>query len=280
MVGWGYLDLTTLSMDTCSTVSVCELPRGRKAERLLHRIVFGREVCPWCSGCLLYRKTYAWGRVCRKKVRPKALTWLRHSKLSAEVLLQLVLAWQRKQAPGACVSLLGLSYPTVQRWYGRCRDHLPDNLPMLDGPTEVDESFFGRRRFGHQTLVAGAKARSRQLRLSVIQDRGSFALTGFLLQALIKGSLLLTDMHAGYGEAEAYYPRICCNHSLGDYGSTAGIENVWSRAKRQLRRQYGAFYPFHLKGLLREWEARHNYPELFTSPTAYLEKCLVLCSLT
>ena len=58
-------------------------------------------------------------------------------------------------------------------------------------------------------------------------------------------------MHAGYAEAESFYPRVRCNQSKGDYGSTAGIDNVWSRCKWQLRRQYGAFYPFHLKGLLK-----------------------------
>lgn len=267
-------------MDTCSTSSVRELPRGRKAERLLHRIVFGRESCPHCMGRLFFRKSYAWCRACRRKVRVKAGTWMCQSKLPAETLLALLLAWQHKQAPGACVTLLGLSYPTVQRWYARFREHLPTPSGMLEGPTEVDESYWGRRRFGHQTLVAGARARGGGIRLSVIQDRGSFSLTEFVLRTIVQGSLLLTDAHAGYGEAEHYYPRMRCNHSLGDYGSTAGIENVWSRAKRQLRRQYGAFYPFHLQGLLKEWQARHSEPTLFTNPTTYLKKCLVPCSLT
>ncbi len=267
-------------MRTCSRATVRALPKGRKSLRLLHRLTFGTETCPDCAGTLKYRKAYAWCPTCRKKVRAKAASWLKDSKLSPRQLLELLVAWQNKQAPGACVSLLGLSYPTVRRWYARFREHLPEGAGQLDGPSEADESFFGRRKFGNQTLVAGIRARGGQIRLSQIQDRGSFALTGFLLRTLTEGSLLLTDMHAGYAEAEAYYPRIRCNHSAGDYGSTAGIENVWSRAKRQLRRQYGAFYPFHLKGLLREWEARHNEPKLFTTPEAYLERCLVPHSFT
>ena len=263
-----------------SKTTVLDLPSERNALRLLHRLTFGTKACPSCSGKLLYRKAYAWCPACRKKVRAKASTWLAGSKLSARTLLLLLVAWQNKQAPGACFSLLGLSYPTVRRWYGRFREHLPEPEGKLEGAAEVDESFFGRRKFGHQTLVAGAKARNGGIRLSQIQDRGSFALTGFLLRTLTEGSLLLTDMHAGYAEAESFYPRVRCNHSKGDYGSTAGIENVWSRCKRQLRRQYGAFYPFHLKGLLREWEARHNEPNLFTTPQAYLETCLVPHSFT
>ncbi len=263
-----------------SKTTVRGLPSQRNALRLLHRLTFGTEACPHCFARLNYRKSYAWCKAYRKKIRAKAGSWLKSSKLPARTVLSLLVAWQNKQAPGVCVSLLGLSYPTVRRWYGRFREHLPEAEGMLEGAAEVDESFFGRRKFGNQTLVAGAKARNGEIRLSQIQDRGSFSLTSFLLRTLTKGSLLLTDMHAGYAEAESFYPRMRCNHSAGDYGSTAGIENVWSRCKRQLRRQYGAFYPFHLQGLLREWEARHNLPDLFTSPAAYLERCLVPHSFT
>lgn len=93
--------------------------------------------------------------------------------------------------------------------------------------------------------------------------------------------MVLTDDLGSYGQLEeAGYTREWDNHSIGQFGKTARIENIWSRAKRQLRYQYRAFFPFLLKGLLREWEARHNHPALFDNPVSYLKTTLVPHSLT
>lgn len=257
-------------MNTCSRVTVRDLPTERKCTRLFHQLVFTTEACPVCLGRLRYTPSYAWCRACRKKIRVKSGTWLKGSNLSFQHLWLLVVSWQSKQSPGAVKTLLGLSYPTTRRWYQRFQHHLPSDIAQLAGAVEVDESFFGRRAFGHQTIVAGAKARGGSLRLAVIQDRGSFSLTPFLLRTVQPGNLLLTDAHLGYAEAEQYYARESCNHHKGEYHATAGIENIWSRCKVQMKRQYGRCLPFYLKGWLTEWQARANHPHLFTHPETYL----------
>lgn len=262
-------------MKTCSKVTVRDLPTERKCMRLFHQIVYGTQSCPFCAQKLLYRLSYAWCPQCRAKIRVKSGTWLVGSKLSFQQLWLLILAWDTKQSPGAVKTLTGVSYTTARRWYSKFRARLPKDNSVLGGVAEVDESFFGRQKFGNQTLVAGLRLRGGPVRLAVINNRGYYELKNFVEPRLAKGSLLLSDAHSGYGGLELLYARETCNHSKGQFAKTAGIENIWSRCKRQLRRQYGAFYPFHLKGLLREWEARHNFPELFTSPEAYLKGCLV-----
>ena len=242
------------------------------------KIVLGcPAACPICSDRLHRAQTYWWCRRCRKKWRPRALSWLRGSKLTERQIRILLLAWQKKVAPGAVRHLTGLSYPTIQRWYGRFRTHLPINRQPLKGIVEVDEAFFGRQRHHNQRIVMGAIQRTgKRIKLGVIPDREQDSLEGFLHQHVHPESLLHTDCHASYFDLEWYgYGHQLHNHSRGHFKDTNQIENVWSVTKRHLRRMYGQISTNKLPEFLAEWEARYNFPMLFTNPETYLATCLV-----
>ena len=49
-----------------------------------------------------------------------------------------------------------LSYYTIRKWYKKFRLQLPSDNTGLYGEVEVDESFFGKLRFGKQRLAIGA----------------------------------------------------------------------------------------------------------------------------
>jgi transposase-like protein len=176
--------------------------------------------------------------------------------------------------------VVGVSYTTVGRWYKRFRTLLPAALPieLLSGIVEVDESFFGRQKYGHQTMVVGAIERdTRRLRLQVIPDRAQDTLELFLTKHVARNSLILTDAHAGYSDLEFYgYSHERCNHSNGHFGPTNNIENMWGVMKRHLKKLYGCIPTKNLELTLREWMARQNSKELFASPQAYLT--FTLCS--
>jgi hypothetical protein len=146
------------------------------------------------------------------------------------------------------------------------------------GTVEVDESFFGKQKYGHQTLVAGAIERdTRRLRLQVIPDRAQDTLELFLTSTVARSSLLLTDAHAGYSDLEFYgYAHERCNHSNGHFGPTNMIENMWGVMKRYLRKLYGCVPTARLNLLLDEWMARQNQPGWFASPHAYLRATLAI----
>lgn len=64
-----------------------------------------------------------------------------------------------------------------------------------------------------------------------------------------------------------------CDHSIGYFGSTNHIKNFWSVIKRALRYIYRDL-TFNIKDLeliLREWENRHNNPDLFYNEDNYLK---------
>jgi transposase-like protein len=60
------------------------------------------------------------------------------------------------------------------------------------------------------------------------------------------------------------------NHSKGYFAGTNHIEQNWSAMKRHMRNLYGNISTKDLPLILKEWEARHNDPELFSSPESFL----------
>lgn len=258
--------------------SIADLPSERASETILAHLVLGRPPrCPDCRRRLGKGSGYYWCKPCRSKIRPRAATWLRGSNLPARAILALLICWQRKVAPGAVQTLLGVSYPTIRLWYGRFRANLPADHGALDGLVEVDEAFFGRQKHANQAIVAGAVERgTNRLKLAVVADRQTETLEEFVLSRVTSDSLVHTDAWGGYATLEVFgLGHDLTNHSKGNFGSTNRIEAVWSTQKRQLRRMYGQISVRYLPSLLMEWEARYNYPELFSNPLAYLQTTVV-----
>lgn len=260
--------------------TIKQIPSERKCEMVFAKIIFtDRLVCPVCNNKLSRRKDYFWCYFCRKKHRIKALTWLRGSKMSYRDLIHLVFCWQKNVSPGAVKNTLGLSYTTTARWYSKFRVHLPKDKNTIRGVVEVDEAFFGRRKYNNQKIIIGAVEReSNQLRLQEIPDREQDSIEYFLWKAVDPVSLLHTDCHSGYYDLEwnGYGHRLH-NHSRGHFSGTNRVENIWSVTKRQIRRLYYQIRTKKLPEMLVEWEARHNFRHLFDNPFDYFKETLVPC---
>ena len=96
----------------------------------------------------------------------------------------------------------------------------------------------------------------------------------FVQNTIKTGSLVLTDGFKGYNELPLLgYKWKACDHSMGYFGPTNHIENLWSVIKRALRYIYRdlTFNLNDLKLILREWENRHNNPDLFYNEDNYLK---------
>ena len=88
---------------------------------------------------------------------------------------------------------------------------------MLSGVVEVDEAWFGKRKFGGQTIVMGAIERdTKRLKLAIIPDTEQDSLEGFLETNVARNSLVVTDAATGYSGIEWLgYTRESWNHSKG-----------------------------------------------------------------
>lgn len=196
--------------------SLADIPGEARCKQLVHELITKQKGCGACASRITWKREYGWCSICRVKIRPKAGMWWRGSKLSYRQLFFLLLAWQKRQSPGSVQSALGLSYPTIQRWYGRFRQQLPpDGGELLSGLVAVDESWFGKLKHGGQTIVIGAiECDTRRLRLQVIPDTEQDSLELFLQSWVTRDSHLITDCAAGYNGVEWLgYTREAYNHS-------------------------------------------------------------------
>jgi transposase-like protein len=250
--------------------------------RILNKLVFGDAVgCPDCSRSLAenYRRKYLWCKWCRKKYRATTYkgSWLYGMKLSPRQLFILLWCWQHRKSPDTARLMALVSYTAVQRWYLRFRTELPksDEVKLAE-LVAADESFFGRLRSRQdQEIVAGVISHLNRLRLITAGQRDAETLSRFICETVEKGALVLTDEWRGYNDLEFYgYGRESWNHARGRLAGTNQIERVWSAMKRHLRKLYGCIPTRYLHLILKEWEARHNFPQLFTNPETYLAACL------
>lgn len=258
--------------------SLASIPGEARCKQVVHYLLTSTAHCVRCANKVSWKHEYGWCRVCRVKVRPKAATWFRGSNLRYRQLFVLLWCFQNRQSPNTARLVAGVSYTTVRRWYWRFRVVLPATIPELSGLVEVDEAFFGKRKYGGQTIVLGAIERdTRRLRLQLAGDREQDTLELFLTSCVARNSLILTDAHAGYHDLEFYgYAHERCNHSRGHFGPTNQIENTWGVVKRYLRKLYGCVPTKRLELICNEWMARQNQPGWFTSPTNYLKA--TICS--
>lgn len=162
--------------------SLTDIPSEARCKQLIYELVAKSKLHQPCGIRISWKREYGWCRDCRIKIRLKASTWLRGSNLSYRQIFFLISAWRNRQSPGSVRSTLGISYPTIQRWYARFREHIPDDGgEMLSGLVAVYEAWFGKKRFRGQTIVMGGiEADTRRLRLQIIPDTEQDSIELFL----------------------------------------------------------------------------------------------------
>lgn len=262
--------------------SLANIPSEARCKQIVHYLLTNKTTCKVCDGKLAWKRgrDYGWCQACRIKIRPKAHMWFRGSKLSYRQMFMVLHCWQQRQSPGSARAATGLSYTTVRRWYWRFRWLVPleKREQLLSGIVEVDEAWFGKRKFGGQTIVMGAIERTtRRLKLATVMDTERDSLEEFVKDHVAEGTLVVTDAKTGYNTLTSLgFRHESWNHSAGHFAGTNHIEANWSAMKRHLRKLYGCIPTKRLQFVLNEWEARHNQPELFTSPQIFLQRTLKL----
>jgi len=267
-----------------------DIPGNKKCWLVLNRIVFGDSVgCPGCNSTLQehYKQRYCWCSTCRRKYRATAHkgSWLYGMKLQPRQLFLLLACWQVRKSTETTVEVVGVTYPTVTRWYDRFRAQLPNELPQLTYLVKADESYFGKKRSKQpQLVVTGAvepHTGKKALRITGVghAGRSRAVLEQFVTDMVKPGAVVVTDKWHGYSDLPLLgYGHESHNHSNGDYADTNDAENIWSVTKRHMRKLYGGrLLTNRLDDFCREWMARANQPELFSSPSEYLRFTLVPC---
>lgn len=296
--------------------SITNIPTETNCRKKIYKIVWGDHCCSKCgSHHLKFRSKYEYCPDCKHKSSIKAETIFKNSKIKLRLIFALIYCWQNQLSIGETKRTTNLSYLTIRRYYKRFRTslandnkdirqivlnkqinsirevskqkkQLKDNKQQLEIElslklhklVEIDESFFGKRRFGRQHCVIGAIERNtRKIKLELIDNRHKETIERFILNNVEQDSTVYTDSFHSYNDLNIIgYNHIDCNHSKGIFGPTNMIENLWSVIKRSLRNIHKtlSFNKEDLKYILIEWENRQNNPELFYNIDNYLKKCV------
>ena len=153
-----------------------------------------------------------------------------------------------------------------------------DGDEPLDGPVEVDETYFGGKRENMplakrkkmtgrgpvgKTAVIGVKCReSNEVRAEVIARTDGDTLQGFVREHAEPGATVYTDEAAGYKGLASTHQHESVNHSVAEYvrdqAHTNGMESFWSMLKRAHDGTFHKISPKHLNRYVQEFAGKHN----------------------
>ena len=178
---------------------------------------------------------------------------------------------------------LNVTQTTAWFMLHRIREAWDIELEELEGPVEVDESYFGGKRAnmsnakrkeqtgrgtaGKTAVVGVVDRETGQASAQVVANTDKATLHGFIADHVEAGAIVYTDEAAVYQSLSAYQHE-SVSHGVSEYvrgqAHTNGIESFWSMLKRAYVGTYHHLSPKHLQRYVNEFSGRKGIRELDT----------------
>lgn len=189
---------------------------------------------------------------CQKKISIFKDSFFSKSNISCNDLLRICYKWLCGENYSTIKKQCGHSAHTVSNSIRFCRELVADDLfetrNMIGGEgieVEVDESKFGKVKYGHGHRVDGVwvvggveRTPDRKLFLEVVENRSQETLIDVLKRNIKPGSIVYTDLWKGYLNIETQLgiTHLTVNHSINYKDPISGahtntIEGSWSGIK-------------------------------------------------
>lgn len=265
----------------------------REVVAVLRTAVFGspRTKCVHCGSRKvgwLPKEVRYYCKSCRKKFSLVSSTWLSGSKLSLVLVTVLLRFWLTGYSVQHTHEQLGLSIPTVRRYFRLFRLHVVKTLEFTaENNVQVDEAYFGQFRkianyyHGQKTyqiknkvMVAGIGCPATgQLVTKVITHPGP-GKTGKLVRKFIQKHVptnvrVFSDGSHLYTLLKKTHWHTPGTHDLG-FHNAYFIEGCWGWMKRLLFRQYHHFNKKYAEEYIAELTFKFNIRRIPKNPLTFL----------
>ena len=203
-------------------------------------------------------------------------SWLVDSKITLEIVLELIYLWSQGFTQAEIIHELKLSNKTVTEWTNffreSCISTVLHNSTAIGGngiEVEIDESKFGKRKYhrGHQVegqWVFGGREKYDKTKIFMIpvHNRKQSTLIPLIKKWIKPGSIIHSDCWKAYNKLNSLgYTHVTVNHSKEfvnkeSAACTNAIESDWRHAKLQMPK-YGTHIGDHA-GYLAEFMWRRS----------------------
>jgi hypothetical protein len=166
---------------------------------------------------------------------------------------------------------LGVTYKTAWRMFHQIRKLLQEDVGLLSGEVEVDETYVGGKKpgkrgrgAGGKTIVAGMVERQGKVNAQKVSSVKASTLIPLVQANIIPGTTVYTDELPSYNKLEkAGYTHYRVHHASGIYAigraHTNNIENFWGQLKRSIDGTHHAVSGKYLQRYIDEFSFRYNH---------------------
>jgi hypothetical protein len=201
-------------------------------------------------------------------------TWLHDLKIPLQKWWLILWCWTSQIPIKQATKLSGQSDLAIRRWYDRFREHLPENLLILDKIVQLDEAY-GKG----WVLLMGKQPKTRKVAYVLLPQKSiqKHHAHHFLRQYVAPGAKLYTDGAQIYRKTEQWWPvkHEVDIHRKWEFGRTSEIEGLFGNFRTFIRRMYHHVSAEKMPEYVREFCVRFSSPEIFENPRNYLQKSLL-----
>ncbi|MDB5282106.1 MAG: hypothetical protein JWO06_1181 [Bacteroidota bacterium] len=174
---------------------------------------------------------------------------------------------------------IGVTYKTAFRMLHKIRSLLENDLELLDGIIELDETFVGGknknrhrdkkvqgcqgRSFKDKTPVFGMLQRDGKVKAFVVPNTNTESLMPHAFSHIAENATVCTDEWYAYEPLRHKYTHEQIQHNKGEYANgnitTNRVENYWSNVKRTLNGTYITVSKKYLQNYVNEVSFKFNH---------------------